>query len=67
MLDRGKALIIEKSGKFSIKKFIEPRENRACSFERIYFSRGNDPDIYNERKRLGSYLSPKFSMLLIMI
>ena len=59
MLDRGKALIIEKSGKFSIKKFIEPRENRACSFERIYFSRGNDPDIYNERKRLGELLIPQ--------
>ena len=43
MLDRGKALIIEKSGKFSIKKFIEPKENRACSFERIYFSRGMTP------------------------
>ena len=60
MLDRGKALIIEKSGKFSIKKFIEPRENRACSFERIYFSRGNDPDIYNERKRLGELLISSF-------
>tara|TARA_B100002019_G_scaffold112994_1_gene97319 strand:+ start:533 stop:2416 length:1884 start_codon:yes stop_codon:yes gene_type:complete len=59
MLDRGKALIIEKSGKFSIKKFIEPKENRACSFERIYFSRGNDPDIYNERKRLGELLIPQ--------
>ena len=59
MLGRGKALIIEKSGKFSIKKFIEPRENRACSFERIYFSRGNDPDIYNERKRLGELLIPQ--------
>ena len=59
MLGRGKALIIEKSGKFSIKKFIEPKENRACSFERIYFSRGNDPDIYNERKRLGELLIPQ--------
>ena len=59
MLGRGKALIIEKSGKFSTKKFIEPRENRACSFERIYFSRGNDPDIYNERKRLGELLIPQ--------
>tara|TARA_B100001057_G_scaffold9844_1_gene9241 strand:- start:7558 stop:9441 length:1884 start_codon:yes stop_codon:yes gene_type:complete len=58
-LGRGKALIIEKSGNFSIKKFIEPRENRACSFERIYFSRGNDPDIYNERKRLGELLIPQ--------
>ena len=58
-LGRGKALIIEKSGNFSIKKFIEPRENRACSFERIYFSRGNDPEIYNERKRLGELLIPQ--------
>lgn len=55
----GHALIIEKNGDFSQKKFIEPLEQRSCSFERIYFSRGTDPDIYNERKRLGRLLIPQ--------
>ena len=42
-----------------LKQFIEPNEKKACSFERIYFSRGNDPDIYNERKKLGKFLLPQ--------
>ena len=50
-LERGNALIIKKDGGYSIEKFIEQRENKACSFERIYFSRGNDPQIYKERKK----------------
>tara|TARA_B110000902_G_scaffold99461_1_gene117575 strand:- start:615 stop:2513 length:1899 start_codon:yes stop_codon:yes gene_type:complete len=58
-LERGHALIIKKSGKVSIKKVIEPRENKACSFERIYFSRGSDSSIYEERKNLGKYVFPK--------
>jgi amidophosphoribosyltransferase len=58
-LERGHALIIKKSGKVSIKKVIEPRENKACSFERIYFSRGSDASIYEERKNLGKYVFPK--------
>ena len=58
-LERGNALIIKKDGSYSIEKFIEPRENKACSFERIYFSRGNDPQIYNERKKLGELLIPQ--------
>jgi amidophosphoribosyltransferase len=58
-LKRGHALIIKKSGKVSIKKVIEPRENKACSFERIYFSRGSDAGIYEERKNLGKYVFPK--------
>ncbi len=57
-LERGNALIINKDGSYSVEKFIEPKENRACSFERIYFSRGNDPEIYNERKTLGKLLVP---------
>ncbi len=52
-LPRGNALIIKKNGKTSIEEIREPQENLACSFERIYFSRGNDKDIYRERKELG--------------
>ena len=58
-LERGHALIIKRSGKTSIKKVLEPRENKACSFERIYFSRGSDASIYEERKNLGKYVFPK--------
>ncbi|QXP66901.1 amidophosphoribosyltransferase [Polaribacter sp. AHE13PA] len=58
-LERGHALIIKKSGVTSIKKIIEPRENKACSFERIYFSRGSDASIYKERKDLGKIVFPK--------
>ncbi|NVJ89436.1 MAG: amidophosphoribosyltransferase [Flavobacteriaceae bacterium] len=58
-LERGHALIIKKSGKTSIKKIKEPLENKACSFERIYFSRGSDADIYEERKNLGKYVFPQ--------
>ena len=52
-LERGKALIVKNNGNTEIVPFIEQRENKACSFERIYFSRGTDRDIYNERKMLG--------------
>jgi amidophosphoribosyltransferase len=58
-LERGHALIIKKSGKVSVKKVIEPRENKACSFERIYFSRGSDASIYKERKNLGKLVFPQ--------
>jgi amidophosphoribosyltransferase len=58
-LERGHALIIKKSGKVSIKKVLEPKEKKACSFERIYFSRGSDASIYEERKNLGKYVFPK--------
>ncbi|NAS31154.1 amidophosphoribosyltransferase [Flavobacteriaceae bacterium R38] len=58
-LDPGNAIIIKKSGKVSIKKILEPLERKACSFERIYFSRGSDAEIYEERKKLGSLLFPK--------
>ncbi|MDP6909185.1 MAG: amidophosphoribosyltransferase, partial [Flavobacteriales bacterium] len=49
----GHALIIKKDGTVSEKQFREPLERKACSFERIYFSRGSDKDIYQERKELG--------------
>jgi amidophosphoribosyltransferase len=57
-LEPGHALINKKSGGTSIKKILEPEEKRACSFERIYFSRGSDAEIYQERKDLGKALFP---------
>lgn len=58
-LTPGHALVLKKSGDISELKINEPTERKACSFERIYFSRGNDYDIYNERKLLGQYLIPQ--------
>ena len=58
-IKRGHALIIKKDGSVEEKKIREPLERRACSFERIYFSRGNDEDIYNERLELGKKIFPK--------
>ncbi len=53
----GHALIIKRDGRVDEKPFTEPQERRACSFERIYFSRGSDRDIYLERKKLGELLT----------
>ncbi|HEX3025063.1 MAG TPA: amidophosphoribosyltransferase [Chitinophagaceae bacterium] len=53
----GNALIIDDKGNYSINQIIEPKERRACSFERIYFSRGSDEKIYRERIALGYHLS----------
>jgi len=53
------ALIIDKQGNYCEKQFIEKLEKRSCSFERIYFSRGSDPNIYHERKKLGQLLIPQ--------
>ena len=50
------ALIIRRDGSFSEKAFKQPGERRSCSFERIYFSRGTDVEIYKERKKLGRAL-----------
>lgn len=58
-LDPGHAIITKKSGETKIKKILEPLERKACSFERIYFSRGSDAEIYEERKELGRLLMPK--------
>ena len=55
-LEPGHALIIKKDGKHDVVPFIDKKEKRSCSFERIYFSRGSDKDIYVERKRLGHNL-----------
>jgi amidophosphoribosyltransferase len=54
----GNAIIVKRNGQISENPFIDPLEKRACSFERIYFSRGNDADIYKERKRLGKAITP---------
>ena len=58
-LKPGNAIVIKSSGKIKIKSIIKKDENKSCSFERIYFSRGNDSDIYQERKNLGKYIMPK--------
>ena len=58
-LDPGHALIIKKSGETKLSKIHEPLPRRSCSFERIYFSRGSDAEIYQERKSLGRLLMPK--------
>lgn len=57
-LKPGYALIIKKDGTVSEKQFRKPLEKKACSFERIYFSRGTDKAIYRERKNLGKFLAP---------
>ena len=58
-LDPGKAIIIKKNAEVSFEQILEPLERKACSFERIYFSRGNDASIYQERKALGRLLMPE--------
>ena len=57
-LDPGCALIVHKDGKSQIKRILDQRGDAKCSFERIYFSRGSDRDIYQERKKLGEQLTP---------
>ncbi|RAU81626.1 amidophosphoribosyltransferase [Pontibacter arcticus] len=52
----GHALIVDKAGNPELKQIMEPGERTSCSFERIYFSRGNDPEIYEERKNMGKLL-----------
>ena len=58
-LEAGHSIIIKKSGKTLVVPILEKRERKACSFERIYFSRGSDKEIYLERKKLGELLFPK--------
>ncbi|WP_452230459.1 MULTISPECIES: amidophosphoribosyltransferase [unclassified Lacinutrix] len=58
-LEPGHAIITKKSGEVSIQQILKPLERKACSFERIYFSRGSDAEIYQERKELGKLLMPK--------
>jgi amidophosphoribosyltransferase len=55
----GNALIAEADGQYSVQQILEPKERKACSFERIYFSRGSDEKIYRERIALGYHLSER--------
>lgn len=55
----GHALVINKNGEYGMHPIVEQGEKKSCSFERIYFSRGNDPEIYRERKQLGRLLVPQ--------
>ncbi len=58
-LEPGRAIIVKKNGDTTIRKIIDPLERKACSFERIYFSRGSDAEIYKERKNLGKLIMPQ--------
>lgn len=58
-LDPGTAMVIKKNGEISFNEINKPLPRKECSFERIYFSRGSDADIYTERKKLGKYLVPR--------
>ena len=63
-LPPGNAIIIKKSGEVTVKEILTPRARKACSFERIYFSRGSDQDIYRERKMLGKLLFPRIAQAI---
>jgi len=58
-IDPGSALIVNKDGSFEEQAFVKKLPKKSCSFERIYFSRGSDPEIYRERKKLGELLCPQ--------
>ena len=58
-LPPGHALVVKKNGEISINRIREKQERKSCSFERIYFSRGSDKEIYRERKKLGELLVPQ--------
>ncbi len=58
-IDPGNALILKKDGTTSISEIVTPLVRKSCSFERIYFSRGSDAEIYQERKELGRLIMPK--------
>ncbi|MCK5676964.1 MAG: amidophosphoribosyltransferase [Flavobacteriaceae bacterium] len=58
-IERAHALIIKKDGTVKVEQVMEQLPNKACSFERIYFSRGSDASIYEERKNLGKFIFPK--------
>ncbi|MDE6396679.1 MAG: amidophosphoribosyltransferase, partial [Muribaculaceae bacterium] len=60
----GQAIIVGKHGQFSVKRILTEKENARCSFERIYFSRGSDADIYRERKALGYELAGPLSRMI---
>ena len=54
----GQALLVNRQAEVRLEQIVDPRQQQACSFERIYFSRGSDKDIYQERKALGRLLTP---------
>lgn len=56
-LTPGSAIVVDYKGNYHLEQVLDSKERKQCSFERIYFSRGNDRDIYNERKRLGALLA----------
>jgi len=58
-LEAGHSIVIKKSGKVAVLPILQKKERRACSFERIYFSRGSDKEIYFERKKLGELIFPE--------
>lgn len=58
-LQPGEAIVVDRDGSVRLDQILPKGENRKCSFERIYFSRGSDSDIYRERKTLGHYLVPQ--------
>jgi len=60
----GHVVVIKRDGTIQDAEFTTPIETRQCTFERIYFSRGNDPLIYNQRKRLGANLAPRVMKVL---
>lgn len=60
-LEPGEAVIVGKYGQFAVKHILPEGQIKKCSFERIYFSRGSDADIYRERKALGSTLAPELA------
>lgn len=63
-LTPGHALLIKKGGETEIKQIVDPLPKKACSFERIYFSRGSDAEIYKERKKLGSLIFPQVMLAI---
>lgn len=63
-LDPGQAVIIGKHGQLEVRAILQPKGNARCSFERIYFSRGSDADIYQERKALGANLVEPLARML---
>lgn len=58
-LEPGCALLIDPDGEYHVRRILPELKNQRCSFERIYFSRGSDADIYRERKRLGANIVPE--------
>ena len=60
----GQSLTVKRCGEVSTEQIVPPQETRKCSFERIYFSRGSDCDIYRERKQLGRLLTPAISQAI---